>query len=106
MNPVVVVDDVSPVVRTGDVDRVRDRGSGVVCVPKTQQPVLFAFCVGEVNGIAEKPACKPITGIYNSPDTSIFCKQNTGLHGISCAKKVYFMNDLPFCNDFYRTTNY
>ena len=35
MSPVVVVDNVSPVVRTGDVDRIRYRGSGVVGVPKT-----------------------------------------------------------------------
>ena len=33
----VVDDDVSPVVRTADVDRIRYRGSGVVGVPKTQQ---------------------------------------------------------------------
>ena len=33
MSSVVVVDDVSPVVRTGYVDRIRYRGSGVVGVP-------------------------------------------------------------------------
>ena len=33
MSPVVVVDDVSPVVRTADVDRVRYRGAGVGSVP-------------------------------------------------------------------------
>ena len=49
MSPVVIVDDVSPVVRTGDVDRIRYRGSGVVGVPKTQHPVLFACCVGDVD---------------------------------------------------------
>ena len=49
MNPIVVVDDVSPVVRTGDVDRIRYRGSGVVGVPKTQHSVLFVCCVGDVN---------------------------------------------------------
>ena len=38
---VVVVDDVSPVVRTSDVDRIRYRGFGVVGVPKTQHSVLF-----------------------------------------------------------------
>ena len=38
---VVVVDDVSPMVRTGDVDRIKYCGSGVVGVPKTQHPVLF-----------------------------------------------------------------
>ena len=41
MSPAVVVDDVSPVVRTGDVDRIRYRGSGVDSVPKTQHSVLF-----------------------------------------------------------------
>ena len=45
MSPVVVVDNVSPVVRTGDVDRIRYRGSGVVAVPKTQHSVLFFCCV-------------------------------------------------------------
>mgnify|MGYP003692460735 CR=1 FL=1 len=49
MSPVVVVDDVSPVVRTGDVDRIRYRGSGVVGVPKTQHSVLFVCCVGDVD---------------------------------------------------------
>ena len=48
MNPVVVVDDVPPVVRTGDVDRIRYRGSGVVDVPKTQHSVLFVCGVGDV----------------------------------------------------------
>ena len=42
MSSVVVVDGVSPVVRTGDVDRIRYRGSGVVGVPKTQHSVLFS----------------------------------------------------------------
>ena len=49
MSPVVVVDDVSPVVRTADVDRIRYRGSGVVGVPKTQHSVLFVCCVGDVD---------------------------------------------------------
>ena len=49
MIPVVVVDDISPVVRTGDVDRIRYRGWGVVGVPKTQHSVLFVCCVGDVH---------------------------------------------------------
>ena len=49
MSSVVVVDDVSPVVRTGDVDRIRYRGTGVVGVPKTQHSVLFVCCVGDVD---------------------------------------------------------
>ena len=49
MSPVVLVDDVSPVVRTGDVDRIRYRGFGVVGVPKTQHSVLLVCCVGDVH---------------------------------------------------------
>ena len=54
MSPVVIVDDVSPVVRTGDVDRVRYRGSGVVGVLKTQYSVLHVCCVGDVDGEPQK----------------------------------------------------
>ena len=54
MSPVVVVDDVSPVVRTGDVDRIRYRGIGVVGVPKTQHAALFVCCVGDVDGEPKK----------------------------------------------------
>ena len=49
MSSVVVVNDVSPVVRTGDVDRIRYRGFSVVGVPKTQHSVLFVCCVGDVH---------------------------------------------------------
>ena len=35
MSPVVVVDDVAPVVRTGDVDRIKYRGTCVMDVSKT-----------------------------------------------------------------------
>ena len=49
MSSVVVVDDVSPVVRTGGVDRIRYRGVGVVGVPKTQHSVLFVCFVGDVD---------------------------------------------------------
>ena len=49
MSSVVVVNDVSPVVRTGDVDRIRYSGSGVPGVPKTQHSVLFVCCVGDVH---------------------------------------------------------
>ena len=54
MSSVVVVDGVSPVVRTGDVDRIRYRGIGVVGVPKTQHSVLFVCCVGDVDGEPHK----------------------------------------------------
>ena len=49
MSPVVLVDDVSPEVRTGDVDRIMYRGWGVDGVPKTQHSVLFVCCVGDVH---------------------------------------------------------
>ena len=49
ISPVVVVDDVSPVVRTGDFDNIRYRGSGVVDVPKTQHTILSVCCVGDVD---------------------------------------------------------
>ena len=63
MSPVVVVDDVSPVVRTGDVDRIRYCGSSVVVVPKTQHSVLFVCCVGDVDREAEESAGVRITAI-------------------------------------------
>ena len=49
MSSVVVVDDVSPVVRTGDVVRIKYCGSGVAGVPKTQHSILFVCCVGDVD---------------------------------------------------------
>ena len=63
MSPVVVVEDVSPVVRTGDVDRVRYRGSGVVGVPKTQYSVLFVCCVGDVDGEPQEVPSEPVVFI-------------------------------------------
>ena len=54
MSPGVVVDDVSPVVRTGDVDRIRYRGSGVVSVLKAQRSVLLGCCVGDVDRKSEE----------------------------------------------------
>ena len=41
MSPVVVVDDVSAVVRTGYVHRIGYRDLGVVCVPKTQHAIFL-----------------------------------------------------------------
>ena len=58
MSPVVVVDDVSPVVRTADVDRIRYRGVGVVGVPKTQHSGLFVCCVGDVDRESQEQLCK------------------------------------------------
>ena len=54
MSSIIVVDDVSPVVRTGDVDRIRYRGSGVPGVPKTQRPAIFVCCVGDLDGEPQK----------------------------------------------------
>ena len=54
MSSVVVVDDVSPVVRTADVDRIKYRGFGVAGVPKTEHSVLFVFCVGDVHGKSQE----------------------------------------------------
>ena len=59
MSSVVVVNDVSPVVRTGDVDRIRYRGYGVVGVPKTQHSVLFVICAGEVHGKSQEDIIVP-----------------------------------------------
>ena len=55
MSSVIVVDDVSPVVRTGDVDMIRYRGSGVVGVPKTQHSVFLVCCVGDVDREPQEP---------------------------------------------------
>ena len=63
MSPVIVVDDVSPMVRTGDVDRIRYRGCGVVGVPKTQYSVLFVCCVGDVDRESQEEACVSIVFI-------------------------------------------
>ena len=63
MSSVVVVDDVSPVVRTGDVDRIRYRGIGVVGVPKTQHSVLFVCGVGDVHRESQEGASVPVVFI-------------------------------------------
>ena len=72
MSPAVVVNDVSPVVRTGEVDRIRYRSSGVVGVPKTQHSVLFVCCVGDVDGEAEESGGVKIAGIYTHKNTRFF----------------------------------
>ena len=60
---VVVVDDVSPVVRTADVNRVRYRGAGVAGVPKTQHSVLFVCCIRDVDGESQESTSVPIVFI-------------------------------------------
>ena len=54
MCSVVVVDDVSSVIRTGDVNRIRYCSSGVVGVSKTQHSFIFVCCVGDVNGKSQE----------------------------------------------------
>ena len=66
MSSVVVVDDVSPVVRTDDVDRIRYRGSGVAGVPKTQHSVLLVCCVGNVDEKSEEDPRVPIFFLKNN----------------------------------------
>ena len=63
MDSLVVVDDVSPVVRTVDVGRIRYRGSGVDGVPKTQHSVHFICCVRDVDGVTEESAGVSVAGI-------------------------------------------
>ena len=63
MSPVVVVDDVSPVVRTGDVDRIGYGSVGVVGVPKTHHTVLFVCCVGDVHRESKEYPSVPIVFI-------------------------------------------
>ena len=60
MSSVVVVGDISPVVRTGDVDRIRYCGSGVVGVPKTQHPVLSVCCVRDVDRESQEEQSEPV----------------------------------------------
>ena len=71
MSSVVVVDDVSPVVRTGDVDRVRYRGSGVVGVPKTQHTILFVCSVGYVDRESQKSTHVYVADIYTIQHTQM-----------------------------------
>ena len=64
MSSVVIVNDVSPMLDTGDIDRIRYRGSGVVGVPKTHHTVLFVSCVGDVDGKSQEKLCVCIVFIY------------------------------------------
>ena len=65
MCPVVVVDDVSPVVRTGYVDRIRNRSSGVVGVPKAQNSVFFVGCVRDVDRKPKKVWVVSVEFVWN-----------------------------------------
>ena len=64
MSPVVVVDDVSPLVRTCYVDRIRYRCPGVVGVPKTQHSVLFVCRVGDIHRESQEPPTVPLIIIF------------------------------------------
>ena len=74
MGSVVVVYDISPVVRTCNVDRIRYRGSGVVGVSKTQHSVLFFCWVGNVERESKEELCGSIVLIYWTKNKSIFWK--------------------------------
>ena len=63
MSSVVVVDDVFPGVRTGDVDRVRYGGSGVVAVPKTQHSAVLVCGVRDVDRESQGDRCVKIVFI-------------------------------------------
>ena len=71
ISPVVVVDDVSPVVRTGDFDRIRYLGSGVVGVTKTQHSVLFVCGVGDVHRESQESASVRIVFTYGTKNKSM-----------------------------------
>ena len=71
MSPVVVVDDVSPVVRTVYVDRIRYRCSGVVGVLKTQHSVLFVYCVGDVHRESQEELSVIVVLIYGTQKNSM-----------------------------------
>ena len=63
MSPVVVVDNVSTVVRTGDVDSISNCDTGVDGVPKTQHSVIFVCCVGNVHREPKEPPSQMIVFI-------------------------------------------
>ena len=62
MSPVVVVDNVSTVVRTGDVDSISNCDTGVDGVPKTQHSVLCVCRVGDVD--RESQEIRSVTIVY------------------------------------------
>ena len=64
MSFVVVVDDVSPVILTGDVDRIRYRDSGVVGVHKTQHSMFLDCCDGDIDRDSKESTSTQINAIY------------------------------------------
>ena len=64
MSPVVVVDDVSSVVRTIDVDRIRNGRSGIHVILETQHSVLFVARVRHVHRESKKKRSIKTVFIY------------------------------------------
>ena len=100
MSSVVVVDDISPVVRTCDVERVIYCGCCIVGVPKTQHSVLFVCCVGDVDRKSqERPTwpkifiqrtlIKKILNVYENKRNESFKKNN-----------VHILRPLPHKNNY------
>ena len=65
MSSVVVINDVSTVVKTWDVDRIRYCSSGVIGVPKTQHSVLFIGRVRYVDRKTKKGCAMTVVFICN-----------------------------------------
>ena len=66
MSPVVVVDDISSVVSTGDVDRVRYFAYCVLGVSKTHNSVFIVCCVGNVHREPQEGPYFTIIFIYGT----------------------------------------
>ena len=66
MSSVVVVDDVSPMVWTADVDGIRYRGSVVGSVPKTQHSVFLVCCIGDIDRKSKESTGVQIDVIYRN----------------------------------------
>ena len=65
MSSVVIVRDVSTMVKASDVNRIRYCGSCVNGVSKTQNSVLFIGCVGYVDGKTKKKSTVHVVFICN-----------------------------------------
>ena len=65
MSSVVIVNDVSTVVKASDVNRIRYCGSCINGVSKTQNSVLFIGCVRYVDGKPKKVSTVNVVFIWN-----------------------------------------
>ena len=81
MSPVVVVDDISPVVRTFYVDRIRYGGPSVVRIPKTQHSVLFVSCIGQVNRESQKSLGVYVIDIYEKNEMNTLINKRCQMVG-------------------------